>query len=113
MLFNTYKTYPYSADYYGYSVISNPTDPDQTSKVYTSIPTSVRLSVTTSYIGNLIIFTKTKMQLSGKILNLRDKNDVEIYEDGQWEITQTQPITSPLGIVSGYRYKAKLIGGNV
>jgi len=112
MLFNTYKTYPYTADYYSYETITS-ADGTVTTKRYTTLPEKVKLSVTTSYIGNLIIFTKTKMQLSGKILNLTDKNNVEIYEDGQWEITQTQPITSPLGIVSGYRYKAKLIGGNV
>lgn len=112
MLFHTYKNYPYTADYYSYETITS-ADGTVTTKRYTTVPEQVKLSVTTSYIGDLVIFTKTKMQLAGRLMNLTDKNNTEIYENGEWEITQTQPITSPVGIVNGYRYKARLIGGNV
>jgi hypothetical protein len=112
MLFNTYKNYPYTADYYSYTIITS-TDGTVSEKRYATIPEQIKISVTTSYIGDLVIFSKNKMQLEGRLKNLRDKNDVEIYQDGEWQITQTQPMTSPVGLVTGYRYKARLIGGNV
>jgi hypothetical protein len=112
MLFNTYKTYPYTVDYYSYTIITS-ADGTVTTKRYVTIPEQIKLSVTTSYIGDLVIFSKNKMQLEGILKNLKDKNNVEIYEGGEWQITQTQPMTSPVGLVIGYRYKARLIGGNV
>jgi len=113
MLFNAYKTYPYSADYYGYSIITNPTDPDQTSKVYTSIPTTVRLSVSTSFVGDLVIVTTSKLQNAGRLANLLDRTGKQIYENSVWEIKSTQPIVNPVGFVQGYKYKAKLISGDI
>lgn len=114
MLFNAYRTYPFTADYYSYVLETTAGEQGQVvDRIYTQTPTEIKLSLTTSYIGDLLIFTKSKMQLDGKIKNLRDKNGVEIYDDGEWEITQTQPLTNAMGFVTGYRYRAQIIAGNV
>jgi hypothetical protein len=112
MLFSAYKSYPYSAEYYSYTIITS-ADGTVSEKRYSVNPEIIKLSLTTSYIGDLILFSKSKMQLEGKLKNVTDKNGIEIYQDGEWQITQTQPMTSPVGLVTGYRYKARLIGGNV
>lgn len=112
MLFNIYKTYPYTVDYYSYTIITS-ADGTVTTKRYATIPEQIKVSVTTSYIGDLIIFTNKKLQFEGKLKNIVDKNGNQIYDNGEWQITQTQPMTSAVGLVTGYRYKAELIAGNV
>lgn len=113
MLFDAYKTYPYTADHYRYNVISNPNDPDQTSLQYVSVPVKIKVAISTSFIGDLVIITKTKLQKSARISNLIDKNGNEIYPGAVWQISQTMPRTNPIGFVEGYKYKAKLISGDV
>lgn len=112
MLFNSYKTYPYTADYYSYEVITS-ADGTVSEKRYSTIPEQIKASVSTSFIGDLVIVTTSKLQNVGKIQNLLDRNGKEIYEDGVWEIKSTQPIVSSIGFVQGYKYKAKLISGDV
>jgi len=112
MLFSTYKTYPYTADYYSYVQITS-ADGTVTENRYATVPVEIKISVSTSFIGNLILMTKQKLQFAGKISNVRDKNGNQIYQDGVWEIDQTMPVTSPLGLVEGYKYRAKIISGAV
>jgi len=112
MLFNAYKKYPYVANYYGYTLITS-ADGTVTSKQYYTVPDIVGMLVSTSYIGDLIVITKNKLQIGGYIKELKDRNGNFIYQDGVWEITQTQPTTNPLGFVEAYKYKAKLISGEV
>ncbi len=112
MLFNAYKAYKYSADYYGYVEITS-ADGTVTERRYSTVPLEIKITVSTSFIGNLILMTKQKLQFAGRLANVRDKNGNPIYEDGVWEIDQTMPITSPVGLVEGYKYRAFLIEGAI
>lgn len=107
------RQYHYTGDYYGYVVIANPNDPDQTSRQYATVPTKVKMSLSVNLLGELVIDSETKMQLDGQIKNIVDKNGAEIYDAGQWQITQTMPILSGIGIKEGYRYRARLIAGAI
>lgn len=107
------KQYPYTGDYYGYVVIANPNDPDQTSRQYATIPTKVKMSLSTNLLGELLIDSESKMQLAGLLKNIVDKNGEEIYDAGEWEIIQTMPLLSAIGTKEGYQYRADLIGGQI
>lgn len=112
MIFNAYRSYPYTADYYAYTQITS-ADGTVVENRYNTVPQQVKMSISTSYIGDLIIITNSKLQIEGKISNVKDRNGNFIYLNGIWEISQTQPRTNPLGFVEGYKYKAKLISGAV
>jgi hypothetical protein len=112
MLFSAYKAFPYVADYYSYTIITS-ADGTVSEKRYSTIPVQIKMQASSSYIGDLIISTDAKLQKDGKISNLRDKNGAEIYQDGVWQISQTQPRTNSLGLVEGYRYKARIISGDI
>lgn len=112
MLFDAYKTYPYTVDYYNYTFITS-ADGTVTERRYQTIPTEIKVAISTSFIGDLIIITKEKLQKNGRLSNLVDRNDNQIYPDATWEITQTMPRTNPVGFVEGYKYKAKIISGDV
>jgi len=112
MLFDTYKKYPYTADYFAYTTRTS-ADGAITEKVYSGVPQTFALAMSTSYVGDLIIVSKTKLQNATRITNLVDKNGVEIYPDAVWQISSTMPRTSPIGLVEGYKYKAKLIAGDI
>jgi hypothetical protein len=112
MLFSAYKSYKYTADYYSYVELIS-ADGTVIEKRYSTIPVEIKTSVSTNFIGDLILMTKQKLQIAGKIANVRDKNGNEIYENGVWEIDQTMPITSPVGLVEGYKYRAVIISGEV
>lgn len=106
------KQYPYIGDYYGYEKVTS-ADGSVTENVYTEVPTQVKLSLSVNLLGDLIIDSESKMQLVGYLRNIVDINGDEIYQDGLWEIFQTAPLLSGIGTKEGYRYRAKLIGGNV
>ena len=108
---NLTKQYPFTGDYYSYSVITNPTDPDQTSRVYTTIPTQVKMALSINLLGELVIDSPTKMQLDGILKNVLDKNSEEIYESGEWQIGRVAPNLNPIGTKEDCRYYAKIIGG--
>lgn len=112
MLFNTYKSYPFSADYYSYTLITS-ADGTVTERRYATIPVVIKANVSTSYSGELIIITKEKLQKSGYLKNVKDRNGNEIYVNGVWEITQTMPTTLAVGLVEAYKYRAKIISGDV
>lgn len=112
MLFNAYKTYPYTVDYYSYELITS-ADGTVTEKRFAVNPIEVKASISTSFVGDLILITKTKLQNKSRISNVRDKNGNLIYENGVWEINQTMPRTSPLGLVDGYKYRASLTSGDI
>lgn len=111
MLFNTYKAYYYLVDYYSYELITS-ADGTVTTRDYVTVPTTVAVGISTSFIGDLIIISNAKMQKDGYLKNLRDRNNNEVYPEGVWQITQTQPILNALGIAEGFKYKAKIIDGN-
>lgn len=106
------KQYPYTADYYSYTLITS-ADGTVTTKRYTTTPTQVKLALSVNLLGELVIDSDTKMQFEGYLKNIVDRNGEEIYDAGQWQITQTMPLLSGLGTKEGYRYRAKLIAGNI
>jgi hypothetical protein len=106
------KQYPYTGDYYSYTLITS-ADGTVTERRYATIPTEVKLSLSVNLIGELIIDSLTKMQLNGILKNVVDRNDEEVYESGEWEIVQTAPNLSGLGTKEGYRYRARIIAGNI
>jgi len=109
---NIAKSYPYTADYYGYTLITS-ADGTVTEKRYKTIPTEVKLSLSVNLLGELVIDSPTKMQLDGKLKNVVDRNNEEIYDAGEWQIIQTAPILSGLGTKEGYQYRADLISGEI
>lgn len=106
------KQYPYTGDYYSYTLITS-ADGTVTERRYATIPTEVRLSLSVNLLGELVIDSETKMQIDGQLKNILDRNDQEIYEAGEWQITQTMPLLSGLGTKEGYRYRARIIAGNI
>ena len=112
MLFNTYKKFNYTGDVYGYRIVTS-ADGTVTSKEYDVAPRQFKMQISTSFIGDLIILLNQKVQNESYIKVIKDRNGDEIYPNGVWKITQTQPITNALGIVEGYKYKAKIISGDI
>lgn len=106
------KQYPFTADYYNYTLITS-VDGTVTEKRYATIPTQVNLSITTNLFGQLKIDSLSKMQRESIIKNVRDKNGEEIYEGGEWQIIQTAPILSALGTKEGYQYVAIITSGDI
>lgn len=106
------KQYPYTGNYYGYTTTTS-ADGSVTEKIYVTVPTSVKMSISVNLLGDLIIDSESKMQLAGYLGEIVDKNGNQIYQDGLWEIFQTAPLLSGIGTTEGYRYRAKIIGGNV
>lgn len=106
------KQYPYTADYYSYTLVTS-ADGTVTTKRYVTIPTQVKMGLSINLVGELLVDSDVKMQLDGYLKNILDKNGEEIYEAGEWQIVQTAPILSGLGTKEGYRYRARLIAGNV
>lgn len=113
MIFNGIKNYYYTADYYSYVVLPPVEGSNVTIRDYSEIPESFRLSLTTSFIGDLVLMTSKKMQIEGYITNLLDKTGKEVFENGLWRITQTQPVLNALGFSEGFKYKAKILSGNI
>lgn len=112
MLFNTVKNRNYTVDYKGYTLVTSP-DGTVTEKRYAVIPTTVKVQISTSFTGDLIILADNKLQLEGYLNNLVDRNGKIVYEDALWKITSTQPVVNAVGLVEGYKYKAKIISGNI
>lgn len=106
------KQYPYTGDYYSYTLITS-ADGTVTERRYATIPTEVRLSLSVNLLGELVIDSETKMQLDGQLKNIVDRNNESIYDAGEWQITQTMPVLSGLGTKEGYRYRARLIAGAI
>lgn len=113
MIFNGIKNYYYTADYYSYVVLPPAEGSNVDIRDYSDIPESFKLSLTTSFIGDLVIMTSKKMQIEGYISNLLDKNGEQVFQDGLWRITQTQPVLNALGFAEGFKYKAKILSGNI
>lgn len=111
-LFSTYKRFNYKVDLYKYILVTS-ADGSVTQKQYDTFPTEYDVQISTSFIGDLVILANEKFQKDSLIENLRDRNGNQIYTNGEWQITSTQPVTNAMGIVEGYKYKAKLISGDV
>lgn len=111
MLFNTVKNRNYTADYTGYILVTS-ADGTVTQRQYDIVPINYRIQISTSFVGDLIILADAKFQLNGYISNVQDRNGEEVYPDGLWTITQTQPVVNAVGLVEGYKYKAKILTGN-
>jgi hypothetical protein len=106
------KEYPYTGDYYSYTVITS-ADGTVTTKRYATFPVEVKLSITTNLLGQLKIDSLSKMQRESILKNVRDKNGQEIYENGEWEIIQTAPLLSAIGTKEGYQYIAIIKSGDI
>lgn len=109
---NTTKQYPYTGDLYGYTLVTS-ADGSVTERVYTEVPTQVSLALSVNLLGDLVIESESKMQLNAYLSNVLDANGEEIYVGGQWQIFQTAPLLGPMGIKAGYRYRARIIAGNI
>jgi hypothetical protein len=109
---DTTKQYPFTGEYYGYTLV---TSEDQTvsERVYNTFFTKVDLALTVSFIGDLSLESQTKMQIDGVVRNIRDAHDQEIYENGVWTITRTMPVINALHLKDGYAYSATIISGDI
>jgi len=112
MKLNTTKPYPFTADSYGYELITS-ADGTVTETKYVTVPTQVTMSLTVNLFGELVIDSKYKLQLNSYLKNVLDKNGDEIYEAGVWKIIQTAPLLDSFGVKSGYQYRAEMIAGNI
>jgi len=108
---NTAPLYYYMGDYYGYTNVITPGGVPVTT--YSLVPIKFNMSLSVNLLGELVFDSLTKLQLSGNVKNVVDRNGEQIYEDGGWQIIQTAPILGPLGIKGGYRYRAKMTSGNI
>lgn len=106
------KQFPYKGDLYGYVLVTSE-DGSTTERRYAINPTEVSMSLSVNLLGELVIESETKMQIDSYLKNIKDKNGDEIYTSGEWQILQTAPILNPIGIKSGYKYRAKLIAGAI
>jgi hypothetical protein len=111
MLFNTINTYNYTADTYGYTVVNN--SDGTTSNIYSTNPIPISAAVSTTFVGDILISTSSKLQRATLIRNIADRQGNPIYTNAIWEVYQSQPILNAAGIAEGYRYKARLISGDV
>lgn len=111
MLFNTVKNRNYTVEVQGYREVTS-ADGTVTQKIYDVATTTVPVSISTSFIGDLIILADIKFQKDAYLLELKDRNENELYEGAIWIITQTQPVVNAVGLVEGYKYKAKILTGN-
>lgn len=109
MLFNTVNNYRYTAESYGYTVVNNPDG--TTSNLYSTNFVIIRFALSTSFIGDIVILTKTRLQKSALLRNIRDRQGTLVFENGVWEISQIQPLVNAAGLTEGYKYKAKIIAG--
>jgi hypothetical protein len=109
---NTTKNYFYSGDYYSYTLVTS-ADGTVTTRQYVTSPLQVTLALSVNLLGELVIETPYKMQVDGYLKNVLDRNNEEIYVGGVWQIIQTAPILGPLGVKDGYRYRARLIEGEI
>ena len=107
---NLTKTYPYVGDYYSYTIRTS-ADGVVTEKVYTGVPTQVAMALSINLLGDLVVESETKFQINSYLKNILDRNGEQIYTDGVWEIYQTAPLLSAIGIKEGYKYRARLIDG--
>lgn len=109
---NTTKEYPYIGEYYGYTVRTS-ADGVITEKVYAGIGTQVAMLLSINLLGELIIESQSKMQINSYLKNIVDKNGDEVYMNGEWQIVQTAPVLGPMGLKAGYKYRARLIAGEI
>ena len=108
---STGKEYYYTGDYWGYTRSLNSDGVTYTYNYFFNRKVKMTLSI--NLLGELIISSQDKMQLDGKIKNIVDRNQEEIYTDGVWKITQTAPLLASLGIKDGYQYRAILVEGQI
>ena len=109
---NTTMQYPYTGDYYGYTLVTS-ADGTISNRVYSTTPAPVAMSLSINLVGELIITSQTKMQRNAYVKNIVDANNDEIYTNGEWQIVQTAPILGPMGLKDGYKYRAQIISGDI
>lgn len=109
---NVAKQYPYTGDYYSYTLITS-ADGTVTERRYAINPEEVKLSLSVNLLGDLVIDSESKFQIDSYLKNITDRNGEQIYTDGVWQIYQTAPLLSGLGTKEGFRYRARLIEGQV
>lgn len=125
MKFNTTREYYFSADYYSYQSFTS-ADGTIVQKKYATTPVQIQLNMTTNLalggattytgtdLGSVFITSPTKLQISGKIKNLRDSKGTLSYEGGgEWIVTMSAPRVGPRGIQDGYTYRLAQTAGNV
>jgi len=106
------KSYPFTGELYAYRLVTS-ADGTVTTREYDVVPTEVLLSLSVNLLGDLVIESESKMQINAYLENIVDRNGEEIYQDGVWEIYQTAPLLSALGTKEGYRYRARIIDGQI
>jgi hypothetical protein len=106
------KSYPFTGELYSYRLVTS-ADGTVTTKEYDVVPTEVTLSLSVNLLGDLVIESESKMQINAYLENILDRNGEQIYQNGVWEIYQTAPLLSALGTKEGYRYRARIIDGQI
>jgi len=109
---NTTKEYLFTGDYYKYTLVSS-TDGTVTNRVYTTVPETITLRVSVNLLGDLVIESQTKMQINSYLKNIKDRNGEDIYTGGTWQIFQTAPLINGIGVKDGFKYRARIIEGEI
>lgn len=109
---NTTKQYLYTGEYFGYILVTS-ADGTVTERQYNVVGSPVAMSLRVNLLGELVIESEAKMQLNSYVKSIKDANEEEIYVDGVWQVTQTAPLLGPMGIKTGYKYRAILVEGNI
>ena len=110
MLLSAFKSGNYVGQVYGYT---QTTVNDVITPVYAENPTAVRMQINTNLLGELVVYTNQKIQINSKIKSIVDRSNNQIYQNAVWQVTQTQPVLNSLGFTEGYKYRARLIEGNI
>ena len=111
MLFNTVKNRNYTVDCTGYILVTS-ADGTVTQREYDVVPINRSVQISTTFTGDLIVLADVKLQVNSYLSNLLDRNGAEVYDNAVWQITQSQPVVNAVGLVEGYKYKARIISGN-
>lgn len=109
---NTTREYHYTGDLYPYVLVTS-ADGTVTQRQYNVVPNQVPLSLSVNLLGDLVIESPEKMQIDSYLKNIVDRNGDEIYIGGEWQVFQTAPILGPMGIKAGYKYRARIISGQI
>ena len=110
-LFSTVRNRNYTVELQGYREVTSD-DGTVTQKIYDVATVTVPVQISTNFSGSLVILANTKFQKDAYLLELKDRNGTEVYQDAVWRISSTQPLVNALGLVEGYKYKAEILTGN-
>jgi hypothetical protein len=118
MKLNTFRKYTFTAGYSGYTTFTDP-DTGASQKTYQD-PIKIKCWVSNNALGQLMLYTKARLQNDGGIGNLRNndrfitKGADLVYPIGTvtgavWRIIEGMPMYDSLGNVYEYKYRCQMI----